>query len=110
MKKAIAAMCIGFAGLCACGRSVRGLVCSEEHASTQPSPQAQSTELTGPDRGVMRIELASPGTGPASAPFAHATAADPGGAQNYYHGKNADTYRVREARPTAIGGGPQRGQ
>lgn len=110
MNKTIAAMCIALAGLCACERGdatpkgIRGPArVQQAHASTQEEP---SKELTNVDRGVMHLERAAPGTGPAGAPLAHATASDPTGAQQVYNGKNADTFNLHEAPPTAIGGGP----
>lgn len=115
MKKTIAAMCIALAGLCACERGdptprgIRGPArtqqqpMSQQQASTQEEP---SKDLTGADRGVLRLERAAPGTGPASAPLAHATASDPTGAQQVYNGMNADTFDLHGSPPTAIGGGP----
>lgn len=129
MKTTIAAIaaCLAFGGLSACERgdqaprNIGGGPPAEEsearagsrddqtHAAQTQAEQEK--EIIG-DRGVLRLENAGMGTGPASAPYAHATASDVTGAQHVYQGKNADTFRLRdvgEAPPTAIGGGPPSG-
>ncbi|MBI2392655.1 MAG: hypothetical protein HYV09_23925 [Deltaproteobacteria bacterium] len=114
MKTTIAAIaaCLAFGGLSACERGDQaprniggGPPPQESQAYTE---QVTEKDIIG-DRGVLKLENAGMGTGPASAPYAHATASDVTGAQHVYQGKNADTFRLREEPPTAIGGGPKSG-
>ncbi len=97
---AAAAACLALTGLCACERG------GEAPTNTDDKSSRAEQARPHPDRGVMRPIDTTRGTGPASAPYAHATASDPSGAAHVYGEKNADTFRLREGAPAAIGGGP----
>lgn len=112
MKTRIAAVaaCLAVAGLCACERgdqAPRNIGGGPPAQESEAYASRTEAEPVRPDRGVMRLENMGKGTGPASAPYAHATASDPTGAVHVYGDKNCDTFRLREEAPTAIGGGPR---